>query len=109
MIGCGIDNVSNLLVFTRNGEPVERPFYITGFTRLVGDKKLLQPAVQVIPKCQEGKDLQLPSLALTFNFGQVPFAYERNLEEQFEIIILKNQVVLPPKISNECPFIQFDY
>ena len=97
-----------MLVFTRNGEPVERPFYLAGFKHLVGDKKLLQPAVQIIPKCEEGKDLQLPSLALTFNFGQVPFVYEKSLEELFEITILENQVVLPPKISNECPFIQLD-
>ena len=108
IFGCGIDNVSNIIVFTRNGESLDRPFYFNNCILVNGDKKVLQPTVQVIPKCQEGRDLQLPSLSLTFNFGQVPFEYKRRLEELFEIIVPKNQAVLPPKISNECPLIQLN-
>ena len=108
VFGCGIDNISNIIVFTRNGECLDRPFYFNNCIRVNGCKKVLQPTVQVIPKCEEGRDLQLPSLTLSFNFGQVPFQYKRSLEELFEIIIPENQVVLPPKISNECPLIQLN-
>ena len=108
VFGCGIDNISNIIVFTRNGECLERPFYFNSCIHVNGDKKVLQPTVQVIPKCEEGRDLQLPSLSLTFNLGQVPFEYKRRLEELFEIIVPKNQTVLPPKISNECPLIQIN-
>ena len=105
VIGCGIDNVSNVIVFTRNGERLERPFYFAGCKCINGTKKILQPTVQVIPKCEEGKDLQLPSLTLTFNFGQKEFEYTRSLKELFEITILENQLMLPPKMSTECPLI----
>ena len=87
---------------------MDRPFYFSNCIRVNGDKKVLQPTVQVIPKCEEGKDLQLPSLALTFNFGEVPFEYKRSLEELFEIIIPKNKAVLPPRTSNECPLVELN-
>ena len=108
MIGCGIDNVSNVVVFTRNGECIDRPFYYGGCKYKNSAKKILQPTVQVLPKCEEGKDLCLPSLALTFNFGLKEFEYKRSLEELFEITILKNQLNFPPKMSNECPLIHLN-
>ena len=105
VIGCGIDNVSNVIVFTRNGERLDRPFYFAGCKCINGTKKILQPTVQVIPKCEEGKDLQLPSLTLTFNFGQKEFEHKRSLEELFEITTLENKLMFPPKMSTECPLI----
>ena len=95
------------MVFTRNGQPIHRPFYLGNDTpgNLVEG---LQPTIHILPNTSAGKDLQLPSLELSFNFGKSPFEYKNDLKDLFEITFLDGKMYLPPVISNECPLLRMD-
>ena len=95
------------MVFTRNGEPIHRLFYL-GNDTLWNLAEDLQPTIHIIPHTSDGKDLQLPSLELSFNFGKSPFEYKNDLKDLFEITFLTEKTYLPPVISNECPLLRID-
>ena len=101
VIGCGIDTISRTIVLTRNGKPVHCQFYLAGPLYWWEAPPSLQPTVHISPNSMDEKDLFLPSIKLTINFGNSPFEYKKHLKELFQYTISKEQKFSPPKVSRE--------
>ena len=103
VIGCGIDTISRTIVFTRNGSLIHGHFYLGEPLYWRAVLPDLQPTVNISPNSKDEKDLILPSIKLTFNFGNSPFEYKKNFKDLFEYAVSTEQKLLPPTISREGP------
>ena len=99
-LGCGIDTISNAMVFTRSGKRLGRPFYLKGDAPLL-KKQPPQPSIHVVPKCAIGKDLKLPSITFAINYGANQFQWTSDLNELFDIMHHEITTWQPPNISKE--------
>ena len=85
-IGCGIDRISKLIVFTRDGKSLDRPYYLNIQSLVEANKKPIKPFVQVNVKSNlvEGAfDLELPGIKVMMNAGEQIFLWKGDLRELF--------------------------
>ena len=98
-IGCGVDTISKLIVFTREGKLLDRPYYLGHVNLVEPNKKPLEPLVQLHAKCDvlEGTfDLDLPPVKVTMNYGAQDFLWKGDLRELFGALHSKEKLFQPP-------------
>ena len=97
-IGFGIDTISNLIAFTKNGEAIDRPFYIKAHPLLV-DTYPVRPTVHVQPRCDVDKDLELPGMNVSINSGPENFLWTSDKRILFGALDKKGKLFQPPFLA----------
>ena len=97
-IGFGIDTISNIIAFTKNGEAINRPFYIKSHPLSVNTYPI-QPTVHIQPKCDVDKDLELPGLKVSINSGPEGFMWTSDKRILFGALDKNGKLFQPPCLA----------
>ena len=97
-IGFGIDTISNIIAFTKNGEAIDRPFYIKSHPLSVNTYPI-QPTVHIQPKCDVDKDLELPGLKVSINSGPEGFMWTSDKRILFGALDKNGKLFQPPFLA----------
>ena len=88
------------MVFTRGGKPLHRAVYLKKFY-LQNEKDIPQPTIYIRPKCVLGKELKLPSVTATINYGTYKFQWTSDIRELFEVTYFEGKPLHPLNISKQ--------
>ena len=90
VVGCIIDYISNVIAFTKNGVPVEVPYYFGPKTQF-GSLLDSMPTIVISPGSNTSRDVQLPSLKMRFIFDNSSFKYQGDIRHLvWELPKIKN-------------------
>ena len=101
-VGCGIDRISKLIVFTRDGKSLDRPYYLNIRSLVEANKKPIVPFVQINAKSNQvegGFDFELPGIKIMMNAGEQNFLWKGDLRELFGALQQKQSTFQPPILA----------